>query len=268
MSGSDSSVGEYSLLVWLLATVVAVLAGHVFIGWLRVARQQPTLRASGLALLLAALSLGTGIASVLVLAVSAEGLSFTPGWSLPVVPALWLGGCAAVLPLAWWLMHSREPLALGVCGLLLGALALGLQAGWLLATGFRPGLQWPPLFVAGAALLHVAGMVAALRVGLGDRAGSRRGALWRVGAALLMGMSLVGAQELLLLGADLHTQRGSVFSDGVPVSALSLAGGVLVPLVLAVMAFDLELRRNLERRSGPDMAPPKRRRRRHRVRML
>jgi hypothetical protein len=239
----------------------------VFLGWLRVAQRQPTLRDSGLALLLAALSLGTGIASVLVLAVSAEGLSFVPGWRLLVLPALWLGGSAAVLPPAWWLMHSNSRLALLVCGLLLGALALALQAGWLLAAGFRPGLKWPPLVVGGAALLHVAGIGAALRVGLGERAGSRRGALWRAGAALMMGMSLVGAQELLLLGAGLQAQVGSAYSDGVPATVLGLAGGLLVPLVLAVMAFDLELRRNLRGGHGPDLTPAKRRRRRHRHRV-
>lgn len=254
--------------MWLLATSVAVLAGHVFLGWVRVARQQPALRTSGVALVLAALSLGTGVSSALVLAVSAEGLSFSPGYRLLAVPALWLGGCAAALPLTWGLMHSRSQPALVACGVLLGALALALQAGWLSAAGLRPGLRWPPLFVAGAALLHILGMTAALWVGLSERAGSRRDALWRVGAALILGMSLVGAQEVMLMGAGLRAQVGSMFSDEVPATVLGLAGGVLVPLLLAVMALDLELRRNLQRRSGPDLAPPKRRRRRHRIRIL
>ncbi|CAD5375109.1 conserved membrane hypothetical protein [Rubrivivax sp. A210] len=268
MNRSGYSLGESSLLLWLGAALVAVLAAHVFLGWLREAQRQPTLRANWLALVLAAFSMGTGISATLLLALAAEALSFGLGYRLLAVPALWLGGIAAVLPLGAWLMWRQDRLALIACGVLLGGLALALQAGWLTAVGFRPGLRWKPHFIAAAAMLQMVGLGLALRIGLGPTAMARDGMLWRLGAAVLMAASLVGGQELLLLDAGLMAQVGSVYDNEMPGTVLSLAVGALAPLVMAVMAVDLGLRRGMSRPYGPDMAPPKRRKRRHRIRTL
>ena len=63
------------------------------------------------------------------------------------------------------------------------------------------------------------------------------------------------------------TQVGSIFKDDLPAPVLALAGGVLAPLVMAVMALDLELRNSGHRRIGKGAsAAPRRRRRKQRIR--
>ena len=268
MNPSSSSIGESSLLLWLLAAAVAVLAAHVYLGWVREAQRQPSLRDSWVALLLASLTLGTGICAAVVVAISAEALTFMPGYQFMAVPALWLGAITAVLPPTYWLMHRQNAFAIIGCGVLLGGLAIVVQSGWLAAAGFRPGIHWRVELVAGAAALGVVGMVAALWVAFGGKAdAARRRALWRIGAGVLMGLALIGGQEALLAGARLLTQVGSIFKDDLPAPVLALAGGVLAPLVMAVMALDLELRNSGHRRIGKGAsAAPRRRRRKQRIR--
>lgn len=265
------------MLLWALAAAVAVLAAHVFLGWLREAQRRPSLRGSWLALLLAALTFGTGVCAALVLSISAAPLSFTPGYRLLAVPALWAGAVAAALLPAYWLMKRQNALSFIGCGVLLGAAAIAVQAGWLTAIGFRPGIYWRLPLVAGAAALLVLGSIAALWVSFGGAEATRKLALWRIGSGVLLGMSLIGGQEALMAGAGLLSQVGSVFKNEVPATVLALAGGVLVPLALAVMALDLEMRRGLDRRGGggrggsssyDGIAPPQRRRRKRRFRAL
>ena len=280
MTSSANSLGESSLLLWALAAAVAVLAAHVFLGWLREAQQRPALRASWLALLLAALTFGTGVCAAVALSISASPLGFSLGYRLLAVPALWLGAVVATLLPAWWLMRRQNLWSFMGGGLLLGAGACVVTAGWLTAIGFRPGIYWRLPLVGGAAGLLVLGSMAALWVAFGGSETRRKAALWRIGAAVLLGMSLIGGQELLMAGAGLQAQVGSVFKDEVPSAVLALAGGVLAPLVMAVMALDLEMRRNLDKRGGRSSSgskgyggyssgvPTKRRRRKHRIRPL
>jgi hypothetical protein len=175
---------------------------------------------------------------------------------------------AGVLPVAYWLMRRQNALAIAGSGLLLGLLGIAVQAGWLSAVGFRPGIYWRPAWAAGAAALLVVGMVASLWVAFSGSAERRRNVMWRLGAGLMMGLSLIAGQEALLAGAGLTAQVGSVFKDEVPASVMCLVGGVLAPLVMSVMALDLELRRGLDKRGKGDIAPPKRRRRKQRIRHL
>ena len=258
-------------MLWLLAAAVAVLAAHVYLGWVRQARHRPTLRDSWLALLLAALTLGTGICAVVVLAISAEPLSFVPGYRLIALAPLWLGAMVGALLPAFWLMKRHSLLAIVACGLLLAMLCIAVQVGWLVAAGFRPGIRWRPGLAGAAAVVLAFGFVAALWVAFGRSRDSARGrGLWRIGASVLLGLALIGGQELLLIGAGLLAQVGSVFKDEVPAPVLALAGGVLAPLVMAVMALDLELRGSLGKpgyKSGIADAS-KRKRRKHRVRTL
>ncbi len=272
MNTGSGSIGESSLLLWLLAAAVAMLAAHVYLGWLRLAQRQPTLRDSWLPLLLASVTLGTGICAVVVLAITAEGLSFVPGYRLIALAPLWLGAIVGALLPAYGLMKRQSLFAIVCCGLLLAVLGIAVQTGWLIAAGFRPGIRWR-LELSGAALAVLAlGSVAALWVGFGGgNDPARRRGLWRVGAGVLLGVALVGGQELLLISAGLLAQVGSVFKDEMPGPVLALAGGVLAPLVMAVMALDLELRSSFDKRGGKSSAindAAKRRRRKHRIRTL
>jgi NO-binding membrane sensor protein with MHYT domain len=271
MTASASSLGESSLMLWALAAAVAMLAAHVFLGWLREAQLRPTLRDSWLSLSLAALTFGTGVCAAVALSISASPLAFSLGYRLLAVPALWLGAVAAAVLPAYWLMHRQNLWAFMGCGLLLGAGAIAVTAGWLTAIGFRPGIYWRLPLAAGAAGLAVLGSMASLWIAFAGSVARRKVALWRIGAAVLLGMSLIGGQELLMAGAGLQAQVGSVFKDEVPSAALALAGGVLVPLAMAVMALDLGMRR-LDKRGGSKGygggARPKRRRRKQRIRTL
>ena len=271
MTPSSSSLGESSLLLWALAAAVAWLAAHVFLGWLREAQRQPSIRESWLALLLAAFTLGTGICAALVLSVAAAPQRFTPGYRLLAAPALWASAIVAVLLPAYWLMHRQNLLAIIACGILLGGIALAVQAGWLSAVGFRPGLRWRIDFSAGAAVLLMTGATIALAVAFRPDEATRKLPLWRVGSGVVLGLSLVGGQEVLTIGASLQSQVGSVFKDQLPSAVLSLVGGVLAPLVMSVMALDLELRRSVDKRGGHRdgaVTPTKRRRRKQRIRTL
>jgi uncharacterized membrane protein YfcA len=82
----------------------------------------------------------------------------------------------------------------------------------------------------------------------------------------------MAGQEILMAGAGLLAQVGSVYQREVPAALLCLAGGVVVPLVLSVMALDLELRRRARRRGGRDgnstLQLQKRRKQRHHERRL
>lgn len=263
---------DSSLLLWLLAAVVAILSMHVAQGWVLIARRQEPVWKQWPALLAAGCVLGTGICSAMLLAVSAQGLIFAIGYQFLPTAGLWLGAmllCTAVA--AWWSAAQRGWLLLA-SGPVLAAIAAGCQFGWLWAAGFRPGIIWRLEFAAAACILLTIGLSAGAWLSFSSFSkDSRRPALWRLGSAALLGLALAGGQELLIYAAGLMFQQGSIYQNQMPGSVLSLLAGVLLPLVLAVMVIDLLLRRPIRRRrrDGSDQFnPQKRRKRRHRIRTL
>jgi NO-binding membrane sensor protein with MHYT domain len=272
MNEATSSTAESSLLLSLLAAVVAVLAAYVSLGWIREGQRQTTQRQRWLPLLLSSSALGTGICASMVLALSAQALAFPLGYRAAAAPALWLGAIAGCAPAMAWLMRSRHAASLVGAGAWLAALAAAVQWGWVRAAGFRPGIEWRSEFVATAAVVMAVGAAVALWLAfstMGQEGRQRQ--LWRLSAAALLGLCLIAAQEVLLAGAGLVTQVGSVYVPEVPASALCLLGGVVTPLVLAVLVLDLEMRRRqLHRRvrGSTGFTPQRRRKRRHRVREL
>lgn len=274
MTEATANNSESSLLLWLVAMAVMLLAAHVYLAWIRHARREPEMRRSWPALLAAAATLGTGICSSMVLALSAEALAFPLGYQWWRVLLLWGGAMLGCLPVAWWLWRQPGLLSTLVGGALVAALAVGVQMGWVMAVGFRPGVVWRTEFVALAAVLAVAGAMVALWVAFssGANEGQRRG-LWRLGGAALLGVSLLVGQEGLFFSISLAAQVGSIFHREVPAFVLCLLGGVLFPLLMSAMAFDLAMRRRSRRRSHKDagngFAPhPRRRRRRYKHRQL
>jgi NO-binding membrane sensor protein with MHYT domain len=246
---SAHSSSESSLLLLMLAAAVVVFAAHVSLGWIRETQRQPSLRESWKGLLLAAFSLGTGISSCVVLALSSEALPFPLGYQLSRVMLLWLCSMLACLPTGYLLMRSQGALAILASGALLTTVAAGVQASWVLAVGFRPGISWRMEFVVAAVVLLMLGLTTAIWVANSEhsRKGRRR-QLWRLGGALMLGLSLVIGQEILLAGAGLLAQVGSVYKSHVPASVVCLAAGAILPLFQSVLAIDLELRRRARRR--------------------
>ncbi len=240
---------ESSLLLLMLAAAVVVFAAHVSLGWIREIQRQPSLRESWKGLLLAAFSMGTGISSCVVLALSSEALPFPLGYQFSRVMLLWSASVAACLPICYWLMRSQSIVAIGASGALLAGVAAVVQASWVMAVGFRPGISWRIEFVVAALVLLLLGLTTALWISYSDasRLGRRR-QLWRLGGAAMLGLSLVIGQEVLLAGAGLLAQVGSVYKGHVPASVVCLAAGAVLPLVQSVMAIDLELRRRARRR--------------------
>jgi NO-binding membrane sensor protein with MHYT domain len=273
MNEAASSTAESSLLLWLLAGGMAVLTLHVALGWVRQAQRDPGLRHNWRALLLAAGTLGTGLCSVAVLAQGAEALSFPLGYRALWAPGLWLGSMVGSFAVTWLLAHNQRWWTLLVCGVGLALLTAGVQFGWIAAAGFRPGVLWRTDFLAAAVILLIVGLGAALGLGFSQaiQEGERRH-LWRLGGAVLAGLTITAAQQVLMLAANLTGQVGSVYLHEVPGAVLALLCGVLLPLVYSVIAIDLVMRTQGRRHSshgpGSAFAGKRRRKRRHRVRTL
>ena len=273
MNEEALSIAEGSLLLWALATAVALLAAHVALGWLRQVQRLPRPRAGWRVLLLSAAVWGTGLCSALVLGLAGAALPFPIGFHWLAAAGLWLGAVLASLPVVAWLALRPGALAYAGSGLLLAATAVSVQAGWIWAAGFRPGIVWQAGVLAVAAVLMAIGFGAAFAVAnsVGARQ-TRRRLGWRLAADGLAGLTLVAGQEIVITGAGLSAQLGSVYQRDLPASALSLLGGVVVPIVLSMMALDLLMRRRLRQRNrrgvSSTLSPehPRRRRRRYRTR--
>ncbi len=250
---------ESSFLLWSLGVLVTLLGAHVGLAALRLARRtQPLRRQQGL-LLVTALAWGTALCFGFLLGVASLALPYTLGFQALAGLGLWLGSCAGAGGLALLLLRrvGRRPHALA--GAALGLLALALQAGWLAAAGLRPGLVWRPEVLAAAGLLMTVGLAVAIHTGLGEKAStSRLRARWRLAATVFASLALLAGQEVLLAGMGLPAQVGSVFRHQLSMSLISLLGGAVVPVVLAVAALDLAYgRRDSHRpqRSTHLMAP-------------
>ena len=268
---SSSSNGDSSLLLWVMAALVALLAAYVFIGWLRRAQGQAGWREVLGPVLLASAALGVGMSSTMVLAMSAEALAFSLGYRWLAVPGLVLGPVIACVPAAWWLSRQQNWLALIGSGLMLAAVAVAVQVGWILAAGLRPGIKWQFELVGVAAAMSASGFTAALWLAYSDASseGTRK-TLWRVGAAALIALTLIAGQAVVSSSVALLAQVGSIYKREASATWLCLVAGAIVPTFLALLALDLTLRNRGRRRrtSGVELNLPKRRKRRRRYRSL
>lgn len=270
---SSSANSDSSLLLWLSAALVALLAAYLFVGWTRRAQMREGWRNVLGPVLLAASALGLGMSSSMVLALSAEALSFPLGYSWAILPALVLGPMVACIPPAWLLSRRQNWLALGVCGLWLAAVALSVQAGWILAAGLRPGIRWQFLIIGAAAALATVGFISSLWVAYSEAASqSANRVLWRVGAASLIVLTLIAGQEVVISSVGLLTQVGSIYQRQASSTWLCLVAGALLPTLMAALALDLSLRNRADRhrksRSGVELILPQRRKRRRKYRAL
>lgn len=260
-----------SLMLWLLASAVMLAASFVAHGWLRQVQQQPVPRKAWGGLLLAALVLGTGLCASFVIELTSQGLPFAIGYkaaSAAVLLVLAVAGCLVAFTLLAW--HPGWP-AYIVAGMVVAGTALGVQTGWIQAAAFRPGTDWNTAYLWAAAAIMVIGLVCAYALAHVQTALSSAGRVgWRIAANVIAALSLVAGQELVVNGAQLGSQTGSVFARQLPAPMLTLVSGAAVPLLLLVLAVDLFLRRQVKRHRSRDAgaalsdARPRRRKKRHR----
>lgn len=263
--------GETSPLLWLMAAVVAVLAAYLFIGWVRRGRGAEGWRQLLGPMFVAGLSLGVGLTASVLLSIAAEALPFPLGYRWAWAGGLLAAGLLVGLPLALCLLKSQHLAALVCCGLLLAGAATAIQAGWIISAGLRPGLRWQPALLGVAGGIMAVGFTAALWLAYSDASGDgARKTLWRVGAAVLMALSLVTGQELVLNSAGLLAQVGSIYQREASSTWLTLFAGALVPVVLGMLTLDLALRNHADRRrskhtQGLDLSKRRKRRRKYRT---
>lgn len=241
---------QSSLLMWALGAAIVWMAAHVMLGWMRQAQEAWDWDFSRLGhVLIGAASFATALAVAIPLGLSGEALGFPIGYQPWGALGLWLGSVLGLTVLALVPVWREEGASAAAAGVLMGLAMTGLQFGWIAAAGFRPGIQWALAFVVAAALVSAAGTGTAMALAFpyGDRARSYRYS-WRIAAAGLIGLSFLAGYALLLYGAGLNTQIGSVYRYELPGSMISLFGGALVPIVLMLMVLDLETRRRQRRR--------------------
>ncbi len=269
---SSGSLGDSSLLLWLMATVVAVLGAYLFIGWVRRAQDAEHWKQALWPSVIAGLSLGVVIPSSMTLAMAAEPLPFPLGYLWTAVPVLFLAPMLACIPVAFWLTRRQNWLALIGSGLVLAAIAVAVQVGWVMSAGLRPGIRWQLDLLGAGIAVSVLGLVAASWLAYSDASsdGGRK-SLWRAGAATLVALTLVAGQEVVVSAVGLLGQVGSVYKREASSTIMCLIGGALVPTVLAMAALDLALRNSADRkrsRRGVQLNIPKRRKRRRKYRAL
>lgn len=267
---SDSSSSEFSLLLWTLGVLVAALALHLSNGWVRMAQRGPTLRAQWPAVAMAGAALGLGLNAALVLGMQAQPLSFVVGYAWGPALLLWGLGLVVCLPVVALPLAVRAAWALPASGVLLALLVLALDAGWVWAAGFRPGVIWRRDLLGAAAavlllLLPLARWLSFCAMG----EDSPRRTVWRFVGVALAAVGVMAGEELLALAAGLGAQVGTIHQRQIPGTVLSLLAGVLLPLLMGAASLDLWLRRHQRRKRGAgDFQPMKRRKRRQRIRTL
>lgn len=249
MSSLQSSV-ESSLLMWALAALIVGMGAHVLLGWMRQAQEELEWdfgRVRQVAL--GGAAFGTALSVAIPLGLAGEALGFPLGYNTAFAVGLWVGAIVVVSLLSLVPVWREEAVSAAGAGVLIGLAITGLQVGWMLAVGFRPGVQWQMAFIVAAALVSAGGAGTAMAIAFpyGERARNYSYS-WRVAAAGLIALSFLAGFALVLYAADLPTQIGSVYRHELPGGAISLIGGGLLPILLLLLVMDLETRRRQRRR--------------------
>lgn len=254
--------------MFLLAAIIAVLSGHVYVGWIRQSQLAPLLRGRLVGLGWAALSFGTSLTLFILLSMAAEPMRFPLSYRWYVVLLLWLGAMAGACIPVIWLQWRQNWTALIGSALCIAALAGSLQFGWLKLAGFRPGIVWSGTGIAVATAVEIVGIIISVWIAFGGDRDERKGAAWRLGGGGALALALIAGQHLLLVNVNLIAQSGTMFRDAMSVRWVFLAGGVLAPLLLSAMVIDLEMRaRYSANRSTRPPSPPGQRRRKRKLRV-
>jgi MFS family permease len=247
MNPASTSV-DNSLLLWFLAALVYWLAAHVALGSLRDLPRENGRAGKARQLLVVGAALGCALCTGFVLTLASLGLRLMLGFRMDAGLGLFALAVVCGTAIAAWAGLLPGRLNRLGSGLALAALALGVQAGWLAAAGFRPGVPWSGKYIAAAGVLMAAGCVIALLLAFSEPAQQGRLRMrWRLAASLLLALSWLMGQEVMLAGAALNAQVGSVYQQQLTAPMLSLLAGTLVPLALLVAALDQTQRRRQRR---------------------
>ncbi len=244
MDDLNPPLHEPSPLLWLMAMALALLAGHVALGFTREAHRQTGGFGKARDLALAALALGTGVFSAMALDMASQPLAYEVGYRQAVLAGAWgaaVGiGLIPALLLAW--RPSVGPALLG--GAVVGVGATAVQASMLWAAGLLPGLEWHPTTLALWTALSAAAAAGALWLSLvGPGRGGRHRRRWRWLAAVLLALAMLLGAEGVLSAADMATQIGSAHTGELASRWLKLLAAVPAPALLLTLAAWLQLRR-------------------------
>jgi hypothetical protein len=260
-----------SLMLWLLASAVALASTFVAHGWVRQVQRAREPRKAWGGLLLAAMSLGTGLCASFVIELASQGLPFAVGYQTTAAALLWafaVAGCLLGFTLLAWFPGWPAYIAAGV---LVAGTALGVQTGWVQAADFRPGTEWNTAFLGASGAIMVMGLTCSYALAQVQTALTSVGRMgWRIAANVVAALSLVAGQEMVVSAARLGTQTGSVYESQLSSPMLTLVSGAAVPVALLVLGVDLFLRRDVKRRRSRDAGAsmsddrPRRRKKRHR----
>lgn len=249
--GNDSAV-----LLWPLAAALLWLSTHVSLGYARHGARALGLRLRLGCLAAAALALGTGLWGAMLLGM-ASASSYALGYSPWRLSAAWGVALLTMLFALAWIVFRRSTPTVVLTALLVGAGMLAIQATLVLAAGLVPGASWSLALLIVALLLAPVGSVAGFLVSfVGPGRDGQQRKRWRWAAAALIAMAALAGQELVMAAASVSSQRGSIYSGGVPSAVACMLAVFMAPAMLLVMVVDLRVRRA----RGDGVDAPRRRR--------
>ena len=172
-------------------------------------------------------AMGTGIWSMHFVGMLAFSLPIALGYTKLLTFLSWLAGVAvSAIALAVAGSGSLSPRRLGAGSLLMGSGICAMHYVGMAALSMTPGIVWNPWLIGASAAIAVAASAAALLIFFWLRvAGARRGWLYEVFAAVVMGLAISGMHYTAMAAANFPF--GSMC-----LSAGSLAGNDLGKLVV------------------------------------
>ncbi|HPM66549.1 MAG TPA: EAL domain-containing protein [Piscinibacter sp.] len=205
-------------------------------------------RVAALWLSAAAVSFGTGLWCVHFITAAARPLSLPLGYGGSLTALGWLAGVlASAAALKLVATGGVGALRVAPAALLVAVVAVASKMLYVLDMRLAPEPRWAWLWPA----LAVAGLTVFLAAGGWLTGGARRASVgFRAAAALLVGVAVVGAQRLLVLGAKVPQGAVSLHHMGVlsdhTLTALAVLGtGAIVLMLLVLTIMESRMRQAL-----------------------
>ncbi len=205
-------------------------------------------RVAALWLSAAAVSFGTGLWCVHFITAAARPLSLPLGYGGSLTALGWLAGVlASAAALKLVATGGVGALRVAPAALLVAVVAVASKMLYVLDMRLAPEPRWAWLWPA----LAVAGLTVFLAAGGWLTGGTRRASVgFRAAAALLVGVAVVGAQRLVVLGAKVPPGAVSLHHMGVlsdhTLTALAVLGtGAIVLMLLVLTIMESRMRQAL-----------------------